>query len=307
MIPAFLTTLLWSYCAIATHRSVAQLGENLANLARIVVAVICLGIIAYLFGLGHGGGGFVYFFLSGVIGFGIGDIGIFYALRRLGTRLTILMAQCLAAPIAGIGEWFWLKTTIGLGSIVSIGIILAGIMVALMPKHMPVKGWRNFTIGIGFGLIAAFGQGMGAVLSRGAYMQPEWPEAAGLGESLALGATAGYQRLLGGVVVIALFYLICQTRAQWRSKPDPEKSKDSGIKKIQFVLLTALSGPVIGIICFQWALSTTPSAIVQPIVALTPLLVIPMALYWEGDRPNSRSIVGGVISVVGVILLAIYY
>jgi hypothetical protein len=33
-----------------------------------------------------------------------------------------------------------------------------------------------------------------------------------------------------------------------------------------------LTGPTLGVTCFQWALATTPSGIVLPIVALTPLV-----------------------------------
>jgi hypothetical protein len=50
MVPAFITTILWSYCVIAARRSVEQLGENLANLARILVALAALGLMAHWFG-----------------------------------------------------------------------------------------------------------------------------------------------------------------------------------------------------------------------------------------------------------------
>ncbi|MCD8483379.1 MAG: DMT family transporter [Verrucomicrobia bacterium] len=56
--------------------------------------------------------------------------------------------------------------------------------------------------------------------------------------------------------------------------------------------------------CFQWALATTPSALVQPIVAMTPLVVIPFAYWFEGDKPSPRQLGGALISVLGVIALA---
>jgi len=152
MLPALLTTFLWSYCVIAARRSVSQLGENEANLARILLAVTLLGLLAHTMGLGLGGGALMFFLLSGIIGFGFGDIGVFYALPRLGSRLTLLMAQCVAAPIAGFGEWLWLGTTISALQIVAVGVILAGIVMALFPKKVPARGWRTFAWGIGFGL-----------------------------------------------------------------------------------------------------------------------------------------------------------
>jgi drug/metabolite transporter (DMT)-like permease len=309
MIPALVTAFLWSYCVIVTRRSVQQLGENQANLARMVLAVLTMGLMAHLFGLGLGGGGLFYFFLSGVIGFGFGDIGVFYALPRLGSRLTLLFAQCLAAPIAGIAEWAWLGTTISWSQILSISIILSGIVLALAPKEIPVAHMRTFMVGTAFGVLAGFGQGLGAVLSRKAYASAHaagnWMEGSGgILDSIWMGATTGYQRLLGGIVIIAGIYFLSFIVRSWKSHPTSPHGEDSPGKKSLYVVLTTASGPVFGIICFQWALATTPSAIVQPIIAMTPLIVMPFSWYLEGDRPSRRAVAGTVISVVGVILLA---
>ena len=70
-----------------------------------------------------------------------------------------------------------------------------------------------------------------------------------------------------------------------------------------FVMATALSGPSLGVGCYQWALKMTPSGLVLPIVATTPLMIIPLSAWMEGDRPPFRSIMGGLLAVVGVILL----
>jgi drug/metabolite transporter (DMT)-like permease len=308
MIPALITTVLWSYCVIAAKRSVEQLGENLANLARILVAVVALGLIAHLLGKGLGGGGFIYFFLSGVIGFGLGDIGIFYALPRIGSRLTLLMAQCTAAPIAGLTEWAWMGTTIGPVQILAILVILSGIVIALAPKNIPARDMPTFIAGILFGLLAAFGQGFGAVLSRKAYQSANaagsWTDPQGIPDSLWMGATTGYQRLIGGALVILAFFLLSLLIRSWRSAPRGDRGRDPVAAKARFVLLNAAAGPIFGIICFQWALATTPSAIVQPIVAMTPLVVMPMSWFLEGDRPNVRAVLGALTSVVGVVILA---
>lgn len=309
MIPAFVTTVFWSCCVIAARRSIDQLGENIANLARILLALLVLGLIAHGVGLGLGGGGFNYFLLSGMVGFGLGDIGIFYALPRLGSRLTVLMAQCLAAPIAGLAEWAWMGTTINWMQIAAVALILLGIATALMPGKVFHGRLPVFLAGIAFGLLAAVGQGMGAVLSRKAYAvghaSGRWPDAHGIAESLSMGATAGYQRLIGGAIVITVFVLLSVVIRSWRTYPRMPHGADSLGRKAAYVSLTALSGPILGIICFQWALATTPSAIVQPIVAMTPLVIIPMARFFENDRLDRRAILGSLVSVCGVILLAL--
>ncbi len=108
MLPALLTTLLWSYCLIPARQSVAQIGENAANTWRLLVAVLVMGVIASWGGLRLGQECFAWFLLSGVIGFGLGDLGVFFALPRIGSRLTLLMAQCLyygAVPLASAYSW----------------------------------------------------------------------------------------------------------------------------------------------------------------------------------------------------------
>jgi len=71
------------------------------------------------------------------------------------------------------------------------------------------------------------------------------------------------------------------------------------------VVLNAIVGPALGVACFQWALSISPSGIVLPIVATTPVVTIPLAYWMDGDRPSLRSIVGGVIAVTGTVALAL--
>ena len=68
-------------------------------------------------------------------------------------------------------------------------------------------------------------------------------------------------------------------------------------------MLTGLAGPTLGVACFQWALQSNKSGVVLPIVALTPLVVMPFARYLEGEKPTGRSIIGGIVAVTGVAML----
>jgi drug/metabolite transporter (DMT)-like permease len=71
-----------------------------------------------------------------------------------------------------------------------------------------------------------------------------------------------------------------------------------------WVVLNGLAGPAVGVGCYQWALSTTASGIVLPIVATTPVVTIPFAYFIDGDRPAPRSVIGGLIAVGGSVALA---
>src|SRR5215210_6270256 len=110
MLPAFITTIAFACSVIFAARSTRLLGGSLANVGRLVLALIFLGTWAHLFGQGVAGKSFPTFFVSGCIGFGLGDIALFLALPRIGPRLTILLAQCLAAPFGVLIERVWLGT-----------------------------------------------------------------------------------------------------------------------------------------------------------------------------------------------------
>jgi drug/metabolite transporter (DMT)-like permease len=66
------------------------------------------------------------------------------------------------------------------------------------------------------------------------------------------------------------------------------------------LLVNGLSGPVLGVACFQHALRSTPSAVVLAIVATTPLLAMPLSWRFERDRPSAVSVAGAVAAVLGV-------
>ncbi|MFP4540551.1 MAG: DMT family transporter [Opitutales bacterium] len=309
MLPACLTTLLWSFCAVASRRSVEQLGENAANFWRILLAVAVLGLVSHLNGIAFHAEAFGFLFLSGLVGFGLGDLGLYYALSRLGSRLTLLLAQCGAVPIAFFLEWQWLGTTLRWGQAGAVLVVLSGITLALLPRRgeLPEGAGRRFWAGVGFGVVAAIGQGAGGVFSRLAYEAQGTFERGGgsVLENIFVGAQAGYQRLLGGFLIIALAFAWDRWRSLGRVGPILPRAGDSRQVKTGWVALNAFSGPILGVALFQWALTTTPAAIVQSIVALTPIVVIPMAWLMEGDRPRPRALVGAAVAVAGVILLAL--
>jgi drug/metabolite transporter (DMT)-like permease len=310
MFPAFLTTLLFSISAVTANRSIRFLGSSTANLSRLLVAFALLAAYAHWLGQGLSGPGVWYFFISGCIGFGFGDIALFLALPRLGSRLTILLTQCLAAPIAGVVEWSWLGTRLSAWEMILGAVTLAGVALALLPGRQTRAAGGTLAAGLAFGIAAAFGQGLGAVFSRKAYAVTEM---AGLHID---GSTAAYQRIIGGILITALAWAIFRPKASAvtpASPMEPAEQAGSARKPGQnrwrrawpWVVANAMAGPVIGVSCFQWALGTTPSAIVLPIVALTPIVVMPFAYFFEGDRPKLASLAGAAIAVGAAAALAV--
>ena len=303
MLAALVTALLFSISALCGHRTATRLGGVEANFWRIVCAFLFLALWANLFGSGAAGAAFWLFILSGLAGIGLGDTAYFQALPRLGSRRTVLLTQCLTAPAAIVIEWLWLGTRLNLPEFGCIAVILGGVAIALAPgDHLQIEP-RRWWIGLLSSAIAALGGALGAVLSRKAYAV-----AHAAGEHPDPGTT-GYQRVIGGAVALGIVFLAVKWRHA-RRRGDDAQIKDSFSPREKWqlwpwVLVNSLAGQTIGVSCMQWALEYTPTGIVTAIVAMTPILMLPLARLFEGERVSAREMAGGFVAVAGAVGLTL--
>jgi len=305
MLAALLTTLLFSISAICGQRVARQIGGIEANFWRICTAAVFLGLWAIFFGTNMAGEALPIFVLSGLMGIGVGDTGYFQSLTRLGTRRTVLITQCFTAPAAALVEWLWLGTKLNFSQVVSIGIILFGVAVAMAPAEHHDIARRQLLGGTAFAIVAALGGALGAVLCRKAYAV-----AFAVGEHPDPGTT-GYQRVLGGALVPAIILLFAKWRAAcahggiFESKTI-EVAREKWGRIWPWVLGNGLAGQTLGVTAMQWALEKTPTGIVTAIIAMTPVVLLPMTRVVDGERIGIRSLAGALIGVSGVIGLAFW-
>ena len=304
MFAALLCTLLFSISITCGHRSAKLIGGTEANFWRLTLASLLLGIWAYVFGVGLGGDAFPLFFLSGIVGIGIGDVAFFQTLPRLGSRLTSLLIGCLSAPFAALIEWVWLGTTLSGAQMLWGLLTVFGVGLALMPGEHLHRTRRDLFVGSLFSVLASVCGAAGGVLSRRAY-----EVAHASGEHLD-GGNAGFQRVLGGLLLGGICLLVVKRRAfKLQAQAPHELVIETSVKKWRgvwpWVLVNGFAGQTLGVSCMQWALETTPAGIVFAILAITPIVIIPFAFMLEHERPTPRSLIGGAIAVGGVVALAL--
>jgi drug/metabolite transporter (DMT)-like permease len=244
---------------------------------------------------------FAWFFFSGLIGFGIGDVALFLGYERLGSRLTILLNLCLAPLFAMMLEWVWLENGVTAKVVLCALMILTGVVMAIRPgarSRQKIKRRGRFWVGVVAAIIAGLGQGTGAVVSRKAE-----EVAVDVGVTLN-GISAAFQRVSAGLlfafVAVLIIRFLCSRRISehWGNPFDR--------KLAPWLLGAALFGPVIGVSCFQWALQSLESGIVLAVVATTPIVMMPMSAITEGDHPSKLAIVGAFLAVGGVVLLNLW-
>jgi drug/metabolite transporter (DMT)-like permease len=289
-----LTALLFAWSVTCARQSARHHGSDLANLGRILLAFLAMGLWVGLSGRQPVSPGWHWLVLSGALGLGIGDIALFRALPRIGPGLTILLMQCLAAPFALVIEYLSLGTTLSWGQAGASAIILAGVALALgaPPEGDPA----DRRLGVLLAVVAALGQACGAVstpLAKAACLAA--------GEPVPDGISQGFMRLLGGVPIVLAFAL-------WHARGSGGLS--AGIvrpyavpRAPAWMIMNGLAGPALGVACYQQALIDLPSAIVLSVVATTPLLALPMQWAVEGRRPGWRAWIGGALAVIGVVVL----
>ncbi len=223
----------------------------------------------------------------------------------MGSRLSSLIIQCLNAPFGALIEWLWLGTTLQLRQVLCIVVILAGVGVALTPSEHLKLPRRVMVAGSLFCILSAIANAYGAVLSRKAY-------AIATAAHLPMdGGTAAFQRVLGGLFIAAICLLIVKRQAfKVQASAPAELITEASKKKWRavwpWVVVNATVGQTLGVSCMQWALKSTPTAIVLAIIAITPLTIIPVSYVLEKERPTIHSVVGGIIAVAGVIALTLW-
>jgi len=325
MFPALLATFCFACSAVCGQRLSVQLGGIPANFWRLLLATGVLWLITLVFFTSsvraETAGWYV---LSGVIGFGLGDVALFLAYPHLGSRLTVLILMSFGVLFGALGDWWLLRATLRWELLGSIAVILSGLVLALHRPGDPVRWGR----GLVFAMIAGWGQGFGAVLSRLAH------ESAARADFAVPALSQTAQRAAGGLAVAALaFAIVRQLRPDPASRPlgpltghpltgHPAAGTTAAAaaagpmtalpwtgrhrKNMPFWLVgSAFFGPIVGVSAMQWALQVLDSsALVVAITATAPLMIIPLARWLEKERLSPRALVGTGLAVIGVIMTA---
>ncbi len=323
MLAALLTTGLFAVTAVFARRAALALGATAANFWRLALATVVLGLWTALAGRGLGVA-WGWFFLGGVAGFGLGGLAMFHSLPRAGSNLSTLTVQCGAVVVALTGEGLWLGTVPTGYQLACIGVILAGVLLGLAPRGLPEFAPRQLKIGAALAAVSACGQGAGQVLSRHAF-------AVARGQGAVVDpATAAFERAVAGLLVAALALGVVWA---WRRRSssggagleqglsadaDPAggtQSSDrlqatiiglqlSSLRQASpWVVLNAATGPVLGVVCLQWALRSTPAGVVQSVVALAPLFTAPLAWRLGEAVPRARYFAGAAVAVAATVAL----
>lgn len=231
---------------------------------------------------------------SGAIGIGLGDTAYFAALNHLGPRRALLL-ETLAPPLAALIAWGVLQEQLTASTWAGISLTLGGVG-WVISERVPAwpgaeagdtEGRDRFRLGIFYGILAALGQAMGAVLSRAA-----------LAETAVDPLWSTLLRLIGGLSILGIM-------VRWQGPLEARLAPLRSLRLLGWVAIAAFFGTYIGIWLQQVALKYAPTGIAQALTATSPLFILPIAA-WMGDRVTWRACGGVLVALAGIWILVMY-
>lgn len=282
----------WSFSALAFDVAARRLGPLVLNLIRLVFAFGFLSLLAWaLRGLPlpldatpHA---WAWLAVSGLVGFVFGDFCLFRAFVAIGPRLSMLMMS-LAPPLTAIIGWLLLGETLTGRYFLGMVLTVVGIGWAVMDKKDQRDGRdsrerKSAFLGILFGFGGALGQAGGLVLSK-----------RGMGSYDAVAATQ--VRVLAGIAGYLVLFLIFH----WWPRVRPAL-KDGWA--LSFAAVGAFFGPCLGVSLSLYAVHRTVAGVAASLMALTPVLLIPLVVLLRRERVGLGGVAGALVAVAGVALL----
>ncbi len=222
---------------------------------------------------------------SAAAGIMLASLTYFGAIMFAGPRISALLFT-LASPFALLMGYLALGETVSLAQAAGIGLILAGIALAISaPADAPVIGRsvRPLWHGIALGVVTSAGQAAGSLLARPAM-------AAGVEPVTAMAIRSG----LGFAFFFGLMVL-----------PVARRALPLGRSEFVTIGWSAVLGMFIGMSLLMAALARGDVGIVATLSSTTPILILPMLWAASGKRPTVVAWAGAILAVLGTALISL--
>jgi drug/metabolite transporter (DMT)-like permease len=301
---AFGTAFCWAMTPLFFGAAARRIGQLHVNQIRLVQACLMLGAACVVTGAIAAAPWvqLVLLGLSGVVGLTLGDAAMFLCLQIVGPRRgSLIMALApgftvmLMVPLLG--------ETLSLVGIGGMAITLLGVMWVVIERGQPGEIQGNLMVGVGMGVLGALGQAGGLILSK-----------AGLGMSHPgglLNTLSGITpdnvvpvnpiygtlvRMVAGTVLLTAYCV-----ATGRVGETIAKTKDR--KALGQTSAGAFFGPFVGVSLSLAAVSWTNTAVAATIMAISPVLVIPIVAIVYKQAVSWRAVIGALVAFAGVAVL----
>ncbi len=291
-IAALTTAVCWTFTAIFFTQAGRRVGSVVVNRTRLVFAVIFLATTHWLvlgtpLPLDAAPERWFWLGLSGIVGLTLGDAFLFQSYVWVGPRLGMLMMS-LAPVISTVLAWIFLGETLSPVQIAGIGLTIGGVAWVVLERGSAANGQprdRSYTLGILAGLGAATGQALGLILAK-----------KGLGGDFPA-LSGNLMRMLSATATMWLFTLLAGQAGPTLRRLNADRGA------IRFITGGAIFGPFLGVWLSLVAIQLTQIGIASTLMALPPVLLLPISYFFFHEQITWRAVLGTVAAIVGVAIL----
>ena len=292
---SLLTALCWLGSSLAFAVAGREAGAQSLNQFRLYAALPLLFVLGFLM-IGQcwpsdaSFGRISLIGVSGILGLVIGDYGFFHALATIGPRLASVIMSLWPACTVGIS---FLRGEIPTaGQLLGIGLTVAGVAMVLLGKRegawRPGLTARQWLWGCVGALIGALGQASGFVMAEVAMEQ---------GPDL----RAGIDPLLATIVRMCAATIGMQVIVSVQRRPFAMVKILRNRKALIAAWIGVVCGPVVGVwMSMVGAAHAQNTGVASALMATTPILMLPVAIWFYKPRVGLLGMLGTILAVFGV-------
>jgi len=295
---ALFTSVAWSFTSLQFTLAGRRVGSPVVNRTRLALAAVFLAL-AHLLLTGalwpQSAAPARWFWLgiSGIIGLVLGDACLFQAYVLIGPRRAMLL-MVLSPILSSLLAWLWLGEALTGLEIFAMLVALGGVAwVTTAPRPQASNGaavfagdhdHRAYLNGVLLGVGAALGQALGLLLAK---------------QGMAGGFSTISATLMRISVALATITLVTLAQGQVRATLMALRDQTA----FRFILGGAFTGPFLGIWGSMIAVQNAPLGVASTLLALPPVLLIPLMHWVFHEQITRRAVVGTLVALTGAALL----
>ena len=290
-IAALGTAFLWTFSSIFFSLSSNKIGSMPVNRIRLAFAVVYLLLAHWVLqgspvprqaGLDR----WLWLGASAIMGLVIGDAFLMQTYVLVGTRIGTLM-MALGPVVSAVLAWIFLGEVLVAKEIAGILVTVGGIILVVLERNTGTGSLdrKRYLLGMATGFIAALGQSSGMILAKKGLVG-DFPAISGVMIRMTVASVTIWLMALMGRQVKFTFRL---------AQENP--------RTVAYIAAGATLGPFLGVWLSLIAVQTAYVGIASTIMALTPVLVLPILKWGFKEQISTRALIGTVTALAGVALL----
>ena len=283
-IAAVATALCWAITSTAFEDAGKKIGSVNLNLMRLLFGFIFLSTFTLisrgqLLPTDATASTWGWLMLSGLIGVVLGDLMLFEAFVRIGARISMLIYASVP-PLSALFAYLFLGESMTSFQLIGMFVTILGIALVILDGKGQKVSLNHPLIGVLLAFGGAVGQAAGYIIGK-----------YGMGDYDAFASTQ--IRLVAGILSFAILFTV---RGYWKNFFPIFKEP----AKLRSTLVGAIFGPFIGISLSLFAVQRINPGVASTLISITPVILIPYAVFVKKEHVKLRDVIGSVIAITGL-------